>query len=59
MAPVIKAGLEHLKNAYNLEKKVLGTGSFGKVFMATSSSDKTHKVAIKVIKKDKLSPEEI
>ena len=38
---------------------MLGTGSFGKVFMATNKADPTHKVAIKVLNKSKLTPDEI
>jgi calcium-dependent protein kinase len=43
---------------YNI-KNVLGTGSFGKVFLAENKADNSHKVAIKVISKSKLTSEEV
>ncbi len=43
---------------YNI-KNVLGSGSFGKVFLGENKADTSHKVAIKVISKSKLSEEEI
>ena len=43
-----------IKKKYKIETKVLGSGAFGKVFMATSVSDENFKVAIKVISKRKL-----
>jgi serine/threonine protein kinase len=39
---------------YNIGK-VLGSGSFGKVFLAENKADPDQKVAIKVISKSKLS----
>ena len=53
------AGVHELKQLYNINKKVLGSGSFGKVFMAENKSDSTVQVAIKVIAKQKLSEAEI
>lgn len=55
----IKAGVAQLRQLYNINPKVLGSGSFGKVFQAENKSDTTMKVAIKVISKQKLSKEEI
>ena len=43
---------------YNIGK-VLGSGSFGKVFLGENKADTDMKVAIKVISKSKLSEEEI
>ena len=44
---------------YIINPQVLGTGNFGKVFLATSKKDKNHKCAIKLIDKKKGSHEEI
>jgi len=41
----------HLKRKYELTGKVLGSGSFGKVYLASNTADKSIKVAIKVIPK--------
>ena len=38
---------------------MLGSGSFGKVFLGENKADKELKVAIKVISKSKLSEEDI
>jgi len=46
-----RAGVHELKQYYNINKKVLGSGSFGKVFQAENKADNTHQVAIKVIAK--------
>lgn len=46
-----RAGVHELKQYYNINKKVLGSGSFGKVFQAENKADTTHQVAIKVIAK--------
>ena len=51
----IKAGVKQLRQIYNINPKVLGAGSFGKVFMAEDKYKTEHKVAIKVIAKTKLS----
>ena len=50
-----RAGVHELKQQYNINKKVLGSGSFGKVFQAENKADNSHQVAIKVITKQKLS----
>ncbi len=52
------AGVNELKMLYNI-KNVLGSGSFGKVFLAENKADNSMKVAIKVISKSKLSQDEI
>ena len=39
--------------------KVLGSGSFGKVFMANNKKDPSIKIAIKVINKSGLSEEDL
>jgi len=46
-----RAGVHELKQQYNINKKVLGSGSFGKVFQAENKADNSHQVAIKVIAK--------
>lgn len=43
-----------IKRKYNIKPKVLGSGSFGKVFLATSVADEDFKVAIKAISKKKI-----
>ena len=43
-----------IKKKYKIETRVLGSGAFGKVFLATSVKDKDFKVAIKVIAKKKI-----
>jgi calcium-dependent protein kinase len=53
------AGVNELKHFYNIDKQVLGSGSFGKVFKAKNKSDASQNVAIKVIAKQKLSSDEI
>jgi serine/threonine protein kinase len=45
----IKAGVKQLRQIYNINPKVLGAGSFGKVFLAENKQNVEHKVAIKVI----------
>ena len=44
---------------YDIAKTPLGSGSFGKVFLATEKLDKNFKIAIKVIDKTKLSKDDI
>lgn len=50
------SGVKELKLNYKIsaETKVLGAGSFGKVFLSESIEDSTFKVAIKVLNKKKL-----
>jgi len=45
-----------LKEAYHIspDSKVIGTGQYGKVFLAQSKADAGHQVAIKVLKKKAL-----
>ena len=56
--PTIRAGAAELKQLYNIGK-ILGSGSFGKVFLGENKADTELKVAIKVISKSNLSKEEI
>jgi calcium-dependent protein kinase len=51
-------GKKELQELYKITK-FLGEGSFGKVFMAENKSDPSHQVAIKIIGKSHLSPEDI
>jgi calcium-dependent protein kinase len=37
-----RAGVHELKQQYNINKKVLGSGSFGKVFQAENKADVSH-----------------
>ena len=47
-----KASKTELKAQYDIDThKVLGSGSYGKVFMAKSKKDSSMKIAIKVINK--------
>lgn len=53
------ATVESLKMTYDINMKVLGSGSYGKVFLAENRKDKSIHVAIKVIKKTGLSQEDL
>ncbi len=57
--PKIKAGAHQLRQIYEIDPKILGFGTFGKVFQAVNKIDTSVKVAIKVIQKKKLTQEEI
>lgn len=50
------AGVHQLKQNYSIsaETRVLGAGSFGKVFLSNSIANPDFKVAIKVLNKEKL-----
>ena len=50
------SGLELLKSNYKIspQSKILGAGSFGKVFLSESVLDPNFKVAVKVVNKHKL-----
>ena len=54
-----KGTFRDLKNIYELDPKLLGSGSYGQVYRATSKKDITQRVAIKMINKNKLSPDEL
>ena len=45
-----------MKQNYNIDNNstVLGNGAFGKVFLTSNKHDERHKVAIKVMNKEKL-----
>ena len=49
-------GVEELKRNYHIDHKtkVLGVGSFGKVFLTTNKIDRELKFAIKVLDKDRM-----
>lgn len=53
-----KANVEALKNRYDINMKVLGSGSYGKVFLAEDKKDSS-KIAIKVIKKSGMSEDDL
>ena len=50
-------GVHELKQNYTIDDKtkVLGVGSFGKVFMSSNRHNPDFKVAIKVLDKEKLN----
>ena len=50
---------KELKATYDIDRNVLGKGSFGTVYKGTNKQNKNHKLAIKAIDKSKLSDEEI
>jgi len=54
-----RATVDALKSAYDINMKCLGSGSFGKVFLAENKKDKNMKIAIKVINKSKLTDEDL
>ena len=54
-----KQGVKQLKKQYEIREKALGKGTFGKVYMGTDKRDPTHKVAIKVLNKSKMSAEDL
>ena len=54
-----KANVETLKALYEINMKVLGSGSYGKVFLAKNKKDATIQIAIKVIKKVNMSEEDL
>lgn len=54
-----RADVNNLKALYNIDMKVLGAGSFGKVFLAQNKSDPAMEIAIKVIKKAGLDEEDL
>lgn len=51
--------LKHLKATYNIDKIMLGEGSFGKVYKGTNKMNPKQQLAIKSIKKEFLSEAEI
>ena len=44
-----KATVAQLASHYDIDDKCLGSGSFGKVFLATNKADDTIKIAVKMI----------
>jgi calcium-dependent protein kinase len=54
-----KASVKELKLAYDINMECLGSGSFGKVFLAVNKNDKDMKIAIKVINKNKLTEDDM
>ena len=52
----VKTGsYKQIQKKYTLNSKILGSGNFGKVFLAHNMADPAFKVAIKTIPKHKLS----
>ena len=54
-----KQGVKQLKKQYEIREKALGKGTFGKVYMGQDKKDSSHKVAIKVLNKSKMSDEDL
>jgi len=54
-----QAKLKDLTATYNINEKVLGSGSYGKVFSATDKENPDFKIAVKVIGKKKLDAEDL
>ena len=54
-----KANVETLKALYEINMKVLGSGSYGKVFLAKNKKDETIQIAIKVINKKNMSEDDL
>ena len=52
-------GVKELRAQYNINRNVLGAGAFGQVFKAVNKKDKSLDVAIKVINKKEMSPEDL
>lgn len=55
----VPQGVKQLRNTYNISPKLLGSGSYGKVFQAENKADPSIKVAIKVLHKSKMDASEI
>jgi calcium-dependent protein kinase len=51
----VKAGLKELMKNWNLDKKCVGVGCYGQVFLATNTQDPTVHVAVKILNKSKMS----
>lgn len=52
------AGIKELRMTYNIGK-LLGNGSYGKVYLATNKANPEFKVAIKVINKTDMDEEDL
>ena len=51
--------VEKLKAGYDIDMDVLGSGSYGKVFLAQNRDDPTMKIAIKVMNKNEMADDDI
>ena len=54
-----KLTVDKLKSQYDINMKVLGSGSYGKVFLAQNKQDATIKIAIKVMNKRDMSDDDL
>ena len=50
---------KELKATYDIDRNILGKGSFGTVYKGTNKKNKNHNLAIKAIHKKNLSEEEV
>lgn len=54
-----KVALDEIKKYYNVDTTTIGKGAFGKVLKARSVTDKSFRVAIKVLNKSNMSTKDI
>ena len=54
-----QSSVDKLRSQYDINRKVLGSGSFGKVFLAQNKEDPTIQIAIKVMNKRDMSEEDL
>lgn len=54
-----KATVDKLKAQYDINMKVLGSGSYGKVFLAQNKEDPSIKIAIKVMNKRDMTEDDL
>ena len=55
----VLAGVHQLKQAYDIDKAIVGKGAFGKVYQGVDKKNPEFKVAIKVLNKHKMSSKDL
>lgn len=55
----VLAGVHQLKQAYDIDKTIVGKGAFGKVYQGVDKKNPEFKVAIKVLNKHKMSSKDL